>query len=223
MVDRPIIFSGSMVRALLDGRKTMTRRIIKPQPNLAMKGVGGNWVVWDGLLGWRDIHEAFSDPALKQHKLRFAVGDRLYVRENFALHPQSRETVFYKATVENEPGFPVWSGPWRPSIHLPRSASRLTLIVEAVKVERLQDISEVDAKAEGIHRYPHHWHDPEYPLDPIAYEPFAGAPERYSDPVEAYQALWNSINGPNAWDANPWVVAVSFRVVKANIDSKEAA
>lgn len=193
MTDRPIIFSGPMVRALLEGRKTQTRRIAwiyKPIPGSDdLKRVPSPWQ-------------------------KCQPGDRLWVRENFAPHPQSADTVFYKATVDQEPGYPVWSGPWRPSIRMPRWASRLTLLVEAVKVERLQDISEEDAQAEGI------WHQAEGFNIPPPHRPLD---DGYDTARDCYADLWEAINGDGSWDANPWVVAVTFRVVKANIDNLEAA
>lgn len=110
---------------------------------------------------------------------------------------------------------------WRPSIHMPRWASRLTLIVEAVKVERLQDISEADAQAEGLLPYPH-----EGPggMTVTSWHWLHGKPEEetYCTPQYAFRALWNSINGADAWDANPFVVAVSFVVHRANIDALKA-
>jgi hypothetical protein len=103
-------------------------------------------------------------------------------------------------------------GKQRPSIFLPRWASRLTLIVQSVKVERLQDISEADADAEGFAGdFPH-------VLFPELFPDKAGA---LTIP-ECFGRLWNSINGPDAWAANPWVAAIGFRVIKANIDSPEA-
>jgi len=91
---------------------------------------------------------------------------------------------------------------WRPSIYMPRWASRLTLLVTDVRVQRLQDISEADAIAEGI-------------IPTANSQTIDCATERPSD---GFRALWNSIHGPEAWDANPWVAAISFDVVRANID-----
>ena len=204
MTDRPIIFSAPMVRALLEGSKTQTRRILKPQPT-KIDGIG-RWYRMPG-----------GGESLNCHDLRFAPDDRLWVRENWSVkrhepcldHERdwqslSSPTIRYTADDSERPptrgdkktGFGIFHGSVEkglPSIHMPRWASRLTLIVEGVKVERLQDISEADAIAEGI----------------------TGRIE----PQDSYKDLWNSINGPKAWDANPWVVAVTFRTCAINIDS----
>ena len=101
----------------------------------------------------------------------------------------------------------------RPAIFMPRAASRILLEIVSVRVERLNDCSAADACAEGLISYEHFWRDSEYPLPDIAYEPFKGSPARYSDPVQAYRALWASINGTGSWDANPWVWVVEFKRV----------
>ena len=126
MSDHPIIFSGPMVRSLLDGRKTQTRRVLKPQPQGEQPK---NWT-------------RANDKAV-----RYAPGDRLYVRE--AINKVSTPgDVVYRADFEAGGNDGAGLG-WRPSIHMPRWASRLTLTVTDVRVQRLQDISEEDARAEG--------------------------------------------------------------------------
>lgn len=182
MTDRPIIFSGPMVRALLDGRKTQTRRLA-------------------------------SSPLR-----RCEVGDRLYVRESWC----QADTPTGFAYMADHSGNPRGMG-WRPSIHMPRSASRLTLIVEDVRFQPLQEISEADAIAEGIELISCRcsdgvtrdlWHG-------LAY---AGN----ETPIPAYADLWDSLHNPNGycavdeptgWAANPEIVALTFRVVRANIDA----
>jgi len=214
MSDRPILFSAPMIRALLEGRKTQTRRVLKPQP-------GG-----DGI---------FATLKDAKRALRWAPGDRLWVRENFKRVPASAfarsgvpqtrnpsdpsEAAIYAA------GWDRSIPTWKPSIHMPRWASRLTLIVESVKVERLHHIDDDDAKAEGI-----------LVGEPIPEIPSSkgdifcggvgdlGNPFNWSrSPVCAYASLWTAINGGDSWDANPWVAALTFRVIKANIDSAGAA
>lgn len=201
MTDRPIIFSAPMVRALLEGRKTQTRRIIKkPAAMNALAIFGPNFLT---LPGNRDL-------------LSFSVfaGDRLWVREAHAILPRTayrcsvgtgtidqREhpTDGYSAAVFRE-GFDRSGAPrWRPSIHMPRWASRLTLIVTDVRVQRLQEISHDDAVAEGMGIFPHSM----------------SAQKRFRE-------VWNSLHGNDAWDANPWVLAISFRTINANINSTEA-
>jgi len=207
MTDRPIIFSAPMVRALLEGRKTQTRRIIKPRrrrPSL-----------FDGT--WSDSY--VLDPAnasWRAQDVRYEPGDRLWVRESHYVwsagnQDGSGQRIDYMAT---EPDSPC--GGWTPSIHMPRWASRLTLIITSVKVERLQDISEQDAIAEGIER-----------AGDIAgqlgwkHYPDGSPAGGWLDPRESFRSLWNSINGTGAWDTDPWVVALSFTVHKGNIDSLE--
>ena len=203
MTDRPIIFSGSMVRALLEGRKTQTRRLLKPQP-----GEGHSAYLYPTAnVDWQVRNK--MGVVLSSERLPFTLGDRLYVRENFCVLKSTNpnkpeiETVF-QASDED---FPC---KWKPSIHMPRAASRITLTVEAVKVERVQDVSEGDAKAEGVEmegtgtgRIDVHGHEIEQ--------------ESYK---LGFSTIWERLNAKRApWDSNPWVVAVSFSVVKANIDS----
>lgn len=188
MADRPIIFSGPMVRALFDG-KTQTRRLIstKGQANLFNGEWADSFVLDPGNAGWRAEH------------VRYAPGDRLYVRE--AIDKVSiRAAVFYRAEYDAKfTGCSDGLG-WRPSIHMPRWASRLTLIVTDVRVQRLQDISEVDAIREGV----------------------TLIEETCEDPREAFRDLWDSLYGPGAWHVNPWVVAISFDVHRGNIDEMGA-
>lgn len=186
---RPIIFSGPMVRAILDGRKTQTRRVLQFQ-------------------GWPEaIVRRFPE---QKAGTEYFAGDTLWVREKWKPHSTFARVpprdipisnVFYEADQAYAPS----NTPWVPSIHMPRWASRLTLKVTGIKVERVQDISRADVQAEGI---------TEREGLPIAdvvtgwHEPFA--------------ALWDSINGKKpgrAWADNPWIVAVTFEVIRKNIDS----
>lgn len=185
MAERPILFSAPMVRAILDGTKTQTRRIVK--------GAALDWLARDGF-----TPEFTSAP--ENHLCPYGQpGDQLWVREAWAPHPQDATTTFYKATTEAEPGFPVWSGPWRPSIHMPRRASRITLEITRVRVERLQDISDADCIAEGIG------------LNSSAAGVKLTLPPGALACKAGYQALWETLNGPDSWGANPWVWVVEFR------------
>ena len=218
MTDRPIIFSAPMVRALIDGRKTQTRRILK--------GVDPNWTLDPtraaaaeaGYFWFTDDPEM---PGNHCHAVKFATGDRLWVRENWTASGTGLWTitdarrqiapdqeVHYAA---DERGFKWW-----PSIHMPREFSRLTLIVEAVKVERLHDISDADALAEGAYVAAR--------SKRIAddYASMAIAGRWFATPKGWYRDLWIRIIGEDSWFANPWVVAPTFRVIKANIDAPEA-
>lgn len=220
MADRPMLFSAPMVRALLDGRKTQTRRILKPQPTINSAGL----LVWDH--GADFIQGTPADIAAGQ---RVKAGDRLWVREAHALVPrtayrgsvgtgtiQQREhpTDRYTAALFRE-GFDRSGRPlWRPCIHMPRWGSRLTLTVTEVRVERLQDISRGDAIAEGLVTVPH---APGLAAEMDCNWGFDGD-ARHGSPISAYSALWESINGPGAWQENPWVAAYTFTVERKNID-----
>jgi hypothetical protein len=212
LTDRPIIFSGAMVRALIAGRKSQTRRILKLQPiPFAVDDQGTLCEV--GCLhveGDRRPRVTLGRVVTLQ-ELPYAIGDRLYVREAWApldalTHndPGTRALAdrgFYRAdesTVDGE------ISRWRPSIHMPRWASRLTLVVNEVRVERLNDISEADAQAEGVQPICDH-----------------GVGNQYLHSI-AFEQLWCSLHGDGAWIANPWVVAVSFSVHARNIDQMPA-
>lgn len=243
MADRPILFSGPMVRALLDGRKTQTRRIVKV-PGI----MGGRYPVFppeelieleDGEFRRGIFHYASTGALSGPYKLGFAIGDRLYVREEYYQfgHWEAAEWLLTKggrqkwafvgalsmvqldppaefmASRDKEfPGAPRWYK--RLGRFMPRSLSRMTLIVTDVRVQRLQDISEADAIAEGVIEY-----EPTME-DPAEFSAFDGT-DVFNNAVSAYRDLWNRINGPGAWDANPWVVAVSFDVVRGNIDAED--
>jgi len=228
--ERPILYSGSMVRAILDDRKTQTRRLVKPQPNGVRRDVVP--VGSPSPSGFTDDHGRaircpFGSP-----------GDRLWVRESWQLfdpHPDGDGDALGASRIRHGRRAP-WDGVvneraiewvaayradgdvahkthgpalWRPSIFMPRWASRLTLDVTAVRVERLQAISEDDARAEGVR---------ELPLQegaPGAWwtaDPSAGAAMHARDPVAAFRKLWDSINGDRAsWESNPWVWVVEFK------------
>lgn len=218
--ERPILFSAPMIRAILEGRKTQTRRVVKPQPTgrvATLKAGDGTTFLhdWNGESG-KPLHCPYG-----------ASGDRLWVRENFALEvqvdgdqplprnddrPVHRDSIgwtqaHYQATdpkPELECGHRSHEGdpcpsPWRPSIHMPRWASRIDLEVTEVRVQRLQGISEGDAMAEG-----------------------AAADDISKVGLPAYSArqnfarLWDSINAERGfcWAANPWVWAITFKRVR---------
>jgi hypothetical protein len=216
MKERPIPFSGAMVRALLDGSKTQTRRIVKPQP---AAGVRVSPFCSSGL---EDGHgRELANPY-------GAKGDRLYVRETRA-QPTTLDPgpTFYRADYpdavlgkyENLP--PAEAITWKPSIHMPRSLSRITLEVTGVRVERLQAMEgqtafESDALKEGICRI-HHGDgdgDGEYGYHAFRNEPH---PNNWIDPCDAFHELWDSLNAAHGygWDENPWVWVVEFRKVES--------
>lgn len=227
MKERPILFSGPMVSAILEGRKKQTRRIVKPQPQDV--GFGRNCEVHPYCTGTKWPLAYYerrgacwnSSAALK---CPYPVGTRLWVKETF----RGFDHVFtacsqvtgtqYRADMacRDSAGAAFLHDPnnlapkWKPSIFMPRRLSRITLEITAVRVERLQDISEDDAVAEGIVDFGRQDGAP-YPhfnlLDrSLTTEHFA---------VAVYAQLWQSINGPDSWNANPFVWAYDFRRVEA--------
>lgn len=211
MTDRPIIFSAPMIRALLDGRKTMTRRIVKPQP---VQNSAGLWVINYGpSVGFSQIAaDDVNEDFVLRRKMPCVAGDRLWVREKWAAHDAitiKRKTLGEMHYWADYPSPLEGDGRWRPSIHMPRWASRLTLTVTDLRVERLQDISEHDAVAEGLTLVT-------APNGHITYQ----VPELLLGQTasRAYRLLWETLHGPDAWEANPWVCAISFTVQRGNID-----
>lgn len=208
MADRPILFSAPMVRALLDGRKTQTRRLIKQRgkhPSLFNDGWTDSYILDPGNEEWR------------QKDIPIKLGDRLWVRETWQAlsfgdyQPTKQEPCEIRFAATDpcaDLDAEARGYPWRPSIFMPRWASRLTLTVTDVRVERLTSISEEDARAEGV-------------------EPSPGMPGWWRSQTEgkscptawdAYGDLWNAINGDGSWQADPWVVAYTFTVKHGNID-----
>lgn len=271
MRERPILFSAPMVRAILEGRKSQTRRICKPAEAQSLSHV----------VGIQDPREFGQCPSTipgsgwfsdEEGDVQFfcpygAKGDRLWVRETWRswnetcpddhddepCEPHCNQTyVAYAATPRR--GFrpkpdgaaityldesspleqnPKVLGPWKPSIHMPRWASRITLEVTDVRVERLQAISEADAAAEGAQAKPWGpwWQGYKDIGDgDLVHQDVPGEappdwmiePKRMKDrpwldrsACDEYRALWESINGAGSWDANPWVWVVSFRRIEA--------
>lgn len=204
MKERPILFSGPMVRAILEGRKTQTRRIIKDAS-------GSFWdheawrpqVVNGAITGWISMDSmtdgSFFGPGSPQRTCPYGQpGDKLWVRESWCIRQTLTQAAYYRSTE------PDASAKWKPSIHMPRWASRITLEVVSAHVERLQDISEEDAKAEGIYLFSHHGL---FTADPSQLGGGRTA-------VEGYAYLWNEINGPGSWEANPWVWVIEFKRIK---------
>ena len=195
MKERPILFSAPMVRAILNGTKTQTRRAVK------------------------DRHIDSAPPAcffqwLRERCTYGQPGDRLWVREAFMHEPadycweasvsipcRPAETV-YRADHDGD----TRGAGWKPSIHMPRALSRITLEITGVRVERLQDISEADAIAEGVHPG-----GACLPDDDTSSFSRIGPVCNASFPVARYAALWESINGAGAWEKNPLVWVIEFR------------
>lgn len=216
MTVRPINFRDFEVRALLEGRKTQTRRIIKPVPEYCGPAYASdpqNWHDpeswgWENneTGGWDLLSEGFIG------RPRYAPGDLLWCREaalpdfpkEFSYYDWSwrevpeeyrhPEHVIYRATWEGSP-----TG-WRPSIHMPRWASRLTLRVTDVRVQRVQDVTISDCADEGV---------------------LWNRAEDHSR-KESFARFWNTLHKPpHDWDGNPWVAAITFDVIRKNVDEVE--
>ena len=209
MKERPILFSAPMVRAILAGTKTQTRRVVKPRLNksgeflhagnadLAHKKIH-QWRVqegrWFGLAGYTTLAHAdcpYGQPS-----------DRLWVRETWGVaHDEflrcESEPTFWRADYSEDELATQWLPRWRPSIHMPRSRSRISLEITGVHIQRLQHISRGEALVEGC-QFPN-----------------MNGVDGITDPVGWYRNLWESLNGPGSWDANPWVWAIEFERVVA--------
>lgn len=232
-MDRPILFSAPMVRALLEERKTQTRRIAKfiepiDDGEFHIHNAGG------GLYG---VSEA-DVPAGAVDYAPIAVGDRLWVREAWRMPsafdedspstavtrvgPSFRPNVFYEADggVRSAGAATGKSGRLRASMHMPRWASRLTLTVTDVRVQRLQDISSDDALAEGIN--PLDWVLSAFRSESTGDGTILSSTE-VRNYVPAFARLWKDINGAGSWDANPWVAAYTFTVERRNIDARSSS
>ncbi len=191
MKEHPILFSTEMVKAILDGRKSQTRRVMKPQPNL----VGGEWF-------WRKCSWTDEKPRCPTGTLELAidycphgeVGDRLWCRETWRIYSadEGTQSCEYKADLPN----PIYTAtPWRPPIFMPRWASRITLEITGIRVQRVQEISEGDIKCEGV--------------VPQTYERGDGNTVTTYD----FRKLWDSINIKRGygWGKNPWCWCIEFK------------
>lgn len=221
MKERGMIFNSEMVRAILDGRKTQTRRTVKPQPELT-KGSGFSWkgAVYGSGSDDRETNRNFAHTKCPYGK----PGDRIWVRETWQAiydyvdefgHVEERTYapsipkendnywhIVYAEYFGNESredrGFP-----WRPAIHMPRWASRILLEITDVRVERLNSISQEDAQAEG--------------LELTGWRPTYSDPDSGGEvmtPYDNFAELWSSIYGDESWQANPWVWVIKFKRVE---------
>lgn len=193
--ERPILFSGPMVRAILEGRKTQTRRVVKIKADgiEPPETYAGEWQPWKNGERLPTITCPYGEPP-----------DRLWVRESWTPIPAMKpsgyftdpkwvnRTCWYAADNDR----PTWGGKWRPSIHMPRSESRITLEVTDVRVERLREITPGDAQREGV-------------------EGYAKQHNLGGYWTTAFARLWDVLNGPRgfAWASNPWVWVVQFKVI----------
>jgi hypothetical protein len=262
MTDRPILFSAEMVRAILDGRKTQTRRVA-PIRELNILQHPGDMITWSvsflkAVKGVLSNHSGgkFSDLHARsiiasQFNPYGKPGDLLWVRETWgAVWPADEPVPLRQCEIEYRADLPPgctdrpgeWpadegSGPevpkWRPSIHMPRWASRITLRITDIRVERLQDISEDDARAEGCEArpFPGPWWQgyrdlgdgqlfhqqavgdtaPDWMIEPKKMPP---TPWLDRSARDGFRSIWMGLHGPDAWDENPWVWVISFERIK---------
>ncbi len=223
MKERPILFSAPMVRAILDDTKTQTRRVA-PISSLDIREHDEGVVTWrvafskpiKGTLASHSGGKFSTDQARRIVASQFSPygqpGDLLWVREAWRVvdvadcfaprEITAASRIWYEADAPHQPG----AGKLRPGMFMPRWASRITLEITGVRVERLQDISEADAIAEGIERSYDQWRD--YRTDQSVNYPSAATP------IESYRTLWEQISGSGSWDTNPWVWAVDFKRVE---------
>jgi hypothetical protein len=226
MGERPILFSGAMVRALLAGTKTQTRRL-SGLPTIE-EVLGFGWHIHNRHGGVLNV-DAHNVGKVAAEMLAIQPGDRLWVREAW----QADTNVSHLPPRDIKPGSPIWYpadnssrnasefsvralSKTRPGMFMPRWASRLTLTVTDVRVERLQDISEADALAEGMTQATA---DAIMSAEELAL--YASTLVLCADARGRilYETLWDAINGPGSWEANPWIAAYTFTVEQQNIDA----
>jgi hypothetical protein len=224
--ERPILFSAEMVRLLLAGEKTQTRRVVKLPKHIAHDEVELQRMQDGYADGVRPVWEYNDEPNAFSTRCPFgAVGDRLWVRERFMPLPLESAPsdpaptdwlIDYAADGRSEEKVaPAGYNPmlynhvrYTPSIFMPRWASRLTLDIAGVRVERLQEISESDAKAEGVEFDGIWWRG--------GFKEIDGFLTAWPTATRAFEAIWRTINGEESWAQNPWVWVVSFAVVPQN-------
>lgn len=224
--EKPILFSSEMVRAILDGRKTITRRVVKPQPEFGGAG-GKGGAEWNDPRWWGYeaadgtwVSLAKNDWCDSCIRAPYEVGMRLWVRETWspdhaAFYPNF--PIVYRADFgpeydRNDRG-EVYSSEqkawypfqWRPSIFMPRHLSRITLEIVSVRVERLQEITNEDAELEGFTGH----YSPAY----VSMGEIVGPDGQ--EPIEEFRELWGNLNGKTfPWESNPWVWRVEFKRIE---------
>lgn len=225
MKERPILFSGPMVRAILDGRKTQTRRVVKPQPvqmddRHYMTHPGSMIYGKSALLNKLSRKCPYGQP-----------GDQLWVRETWLyddyMHSETAgkpdlpgglysHRIVYRATQPEYPVETIGSQKWRPSIHMPRWASRINLEIIDVRIERLQDISIKDALAEGITGVTKDNEVVKYCVLDKGDRSSIAWVDMPRSPIQAYKRLWDSINAARgySWDSNPFIWVIKYERIK---------
>lgn len=228
MKERPILFSALMVNAILEGRKIQTRRMLKVQPPLTDKNIMPLYTMEpEPKVTEVTMHEVMDNgmpfpSSLSRHNCPYGkIGDRLWVRETFRLFDPD------ECPHSDFPcGCPNWGTPlyrashdcfdgekWKPSIHMPRSASRILLEITSIRVERLNDISRADAVKEGIETLMVDCSRDGLKTTYKDYTSHNNAITR-NNPIDSFRTLWESVNGADSWDKNPWVWVIDFKVAK---------
>jgi hypothetical protein len=202
---RPILFSTPMVKALDQGIKTQTRRIIKLpnyHPSMIEKQIAKQTII-DGVVydGNQEIIGSIIFPN--------NIGDVFWVRETFRKNeaPQLAGTFYYKALID-----PAWNFKWKPSLFMPKEACRIFLKIKAIRIERLNEISEADAIAEGVIKIADY--------GSTGYKLYTEPDASYTDidAIESFSSLWQSINGNGSWDKNPYVFVYEFERIEKPLD-----
>lgn len=211
---KPILFSTPMVQAILDGSKTQTRRVVKPQPvdfvndphydiQIPYKGNMVNGIPLGKQVG--GLSPAIKCPYGQP-------GDILWVRETWQQRSEKAQLMGFDKYIHKAGWKYCTDGGWKPSIHMPKEACRLFLRMKSARVERLQDMSEKDARAEGVKK------TYSEASQMIFYKDYLNPDCEWRSPIYSFQSLWESINGAESWDANPWVWVVEFeRVNKEDV------
>lgn len=209
---KPILFSTQMVQAILEGRKTQTRRVINNihpdsefHPDLNL--LGYTFVEPDGKIKVPEMASVIQG--------KYKVGDVLWVREKFRGLVDCESGKFhsfsYYADMPEE-FHKQYPHKWKPSIHMPKAACRLFLEITYVRVERLQDISEQDAIAEGVK------FDIQKDIGTFWWDYINGGFNIFLNAYKSFKSLWSSINGADSWNANPWVWVVEFKRIEKPVN-----
>lgn len=215
MKEKPILFNSEMIKAILAGTKTITRRPVNPQPELIIQAEKHSTYKFKGGLYALDMYTKNSNIL---NKCPFGqVGDKLWVRETwkpkyvkggldgFRIHYPDVHPWFYAADGECEKGY----GSWKPSIHMPRCASRLLLEITAVRIECIQNITREDALAEGIQKF---MVDCSRDGIKTAYKNYEVDGISRNNPIDSFRTLWKKTYGAESWDNNIWVWVIEFKV-----------
>ena len=244
MTERPILFNAEMVKAILEGRKTQTRRVIKPKSKalhdnnvacIVHRESGDKWYQ-DHVFSMRGKHGVWEDYTLEGFLALCPfgqVGGRLWVRETFCMgrieeddNPfLSYPKPLYVDNYEGKDAYPIYKQmvikekithedvKWTPSIHMPRSASRILLEITSIRVERLNDISRADAVKEGIETLMVDCSRDGLKTTYKDYTSHNNAITR-NNPIDSFRTLWESVNGADSWGKSPWVWVIDFKVAK---------